>query len=101
MEKKRRYQPEGFAERLKSVWLGSGLTQAEVARRIGYERKAVSAWMYGDYVPGILVLSRLCALFHVSADYLLFGKEKRCIYGRQAGNCDVSEMAAESNKGRE
>lgn len=76
MAKNKRYPPEGFAERLKDLWLRSGLTQIEIGRRIGYERKTIAAWINGDYAPNILALSRLCSVFNVSADYLLFGKEK-------------------------
>lgn len=76
MARTKRFQPEGFGERLRDLWLESGLTQTEVAKRIGWERKSVSNWIYGDHAPDILALVRLCELFNVSADYLLFGKEK-------------------------
>ncbi len=76
MTMNRYYAPEGFPERLREVWLASGMTQKIVSKRIGYERKALSKWMQGDYVPNILALARLCKLFHVSADYLLFGEER-------------------------
>lgn len=76
MAKNKHYSPEGFTERLKELWLLSGLTQIEIAQRIGYDRKSIAAWINGDYVPNILALARLCSVFNVSADYLLFGKEK-------------------------
>lgn len=76
MTMNRYYAPEGFPERLREVWLASGMTQNEVSKRIGYERKSISKWMSGDYAPNTLALARLCRLFHVSADYLLFGEEK-------------------------
>lgn len=76
MAKSKHYSPEGFSERLRDLWLISGLTQKQIAKQIGYERKSVRAWIYGDYVPNILALARLCSVFNVSADYLLFGKEK-------------------------
>ena len=53
------------------------MTQAEIGRRIGFERKSVSAWINGDYAPNVLALARLCKLFRVSADYLLFGEEDK------------------------
>lgn len=76
MAKNRHYPPEGFPERLKEAWLASGMTQKEVSERTGFERKSVSQWMYGAHVPNILALARLCRLFHVSADHLLFGEER-------------------------
>lgn len=76
MAKSKHYAPEGFRKRLCDLWLLSGLTQTEIARRIGYERKSIAAWINGDCVPNILALARICSVFNVSADYLLFGKEK-------------------------
>ena len=76
MAKSRYYPPEGFPERLKEAWLASGMTQKEVSERLGYERKSINQWMYGDHVPNILALARLCRLFHISADYRLFGEER-------------------------
>lgn len=77
MARNKDYSPEGFSKRLRDLWLLSGLTQTEVASRIGYERKSICAWMNGDCAPNILALARLCSVFNVSADYLLFGKEKK------------------------
>lgn len=76
MAKIKHYPPEGFVERLRDLWLMSGLTQVQIAQRIGYDRKIVHAWMYGDYTPSVTALAGLCRIFGVSADYLLFGKEK-------------------------
>lgn len=76
MAKSKHYPPEGFSERLRELWLTSGLTQEQVAQQIGYERKSVCAWIYGDYTPNVTALAGLCLIFSVSADYLLFGKER-------------------------
>lgn len=77
MSQRKRYPPEGFCWRLYEVWLNSGLTQKEAAWRIGCERKTFMNWLYGDNAPSVLALARMCRLFGVSADYLLFGKEKK------------------------
>lgn len=74
---KRYYMPEGLSERLEKSWIASGMTQAEIGRRIEFERKSVCAWINGDYAPNVLALARLCKLFRVSADYLLFGEEDK------------------------
>lgn len=76
MAKTKHYPLRGFDERLRELWLMSGLTQKQIAQCIGYERKTVRAWIYGDCTPNALALARLCSVFNVSADYLLFGKEK-------------------------
>ena len=76
MAKNRNYSPEGFPQRLKEAWFASGMTQKEVSERTGFDRKSINQWMNGDHVPNILALARLCRLFHVSADHLLFGEER-------------------------
>lgn len=93
------YFPEGFPGRLYKEWLRSGLTQKEAARRIGVERKTFMYWLHGDTQPNVLALAKLCRLFHVSADYLLFGKEDKG--GGQKGDCDVVEASIAGNEGRE
>lgn len=63
MAKTKHYPPEGYEKRLRELWLMSGLTQKQVAQRIGYERKTVRAWIYGDCAPNVLALARLCSVF--------------------------------------
>lgn len=70
-----KYPLEGFTERLRESWVASGLTQGEVARRIGTERKAFCGYINARSMPDVLRLARLCVVFNISADYLLFGKE--------------------------
>ena len=70
-----RYPLEGFAERLRELWFASERTQAEVACRIGVDRKTFAGWIYMDSMPNALHIARMCKEFHVSADYLLFGKQ--------------------------
>lgn len=96
--RKKYYPPEGFAQRLYEVWLVSGMTQMEVSRRIRWDRKSVSAWLMGDIAPNILALARLCRLFHVSADYLLFGEEDKD--GGQKGDRDAAKTSAAGNQSR-
>ena len=69
-----RYPLEGFTERLRESWTASGLTQGEIAQRIGTERKAFCSYINARSMPDALRLARLCAVFNVSADYLLFGR---------------------------
>lgn len=75
MAYKKRYLPQCFNERLRDLWLESGLTQKQIAERIHADRKSVSKWISGEFNPNLLYFMRLCRLFRVSADYLLFGEE--------------------------
>lgn len=67
--------PEGFTERLYKVFLDSGLTFAEATRRSRVSNSALHSYIYYGRCPNALALARMCKLFNVSADYLLFGKE--------------------------
>lgn len=44
--------------------------------RLSVSRQAVSKWESGQAVPDIANIIAMCALFKVSADYLLMGKEE-------------------------
>ncbi len=77
MGNRKRYMQDSFHERLRCLWIASGLTQKQIAERIGAERKSVSKWISGEFNPSLLYFMRLCRLFHVSADWLLFGKEDK------------------------
>lgn len=85
-----RYPLEGFTERLRESWTASGLTQGEIAQRIGTERKAFCSYINAKSMPDALRLARLCAVFNVSADYLLFGGGA-IGYGRKGDDRDGTE----------
>lgn len=72
--KKKIYPLEGFAERLRDIWIVSGKTQKEIVEQIGITRGSFSSYIYGDIMPNALYLARICIVFNVSADYLLFGQ---------------------------
>lgn len=69
------YSPEGLAERLNKLCNESELTQTQIACRIGVDRSVLHRWREGARTPSALMIARLCKLFGVSADYLLFGKD--------------------------
>ena len=54
-----------------------GVSQAEIARRIGIGAGTLSKYRNDDMLPGIDTLSLLAEVFNVSADYLLTGNEKK------------------------
>lgn len=53
----------------------AGLSQEALAEKIGVSRQAVSKWETGDAEPEINKLKMLCAVFGVSADWLLSEEE--------------------------
>ena len=60
-----------LGEILRDLREGSGLTQTELAIKIGISQRKVSHLERGDIEPNMEDLRRFCAFFRVSADYLL------------------------------
>lgn len=58
------------AERLRKLREEKGLSQSEVAKLIGVTRTAYLHYETGRYKP-VRKINELCALFNVSADYIL------------------------------
>lgn len=48
-----------------------GMTQTELAKRLGITRSSVNAWEMGISVPSTQYIVELARLFKVSTDYLL------------------------------
>ena len=53
-----------------------GLTQNELAEKLGVSNKAVSRWESGRGYPDISVFPALASLFGVTLDYLMLGERK-------------------------
>ena len=60
-----------LSERIKTLRVEAGLTQAELARKCGLSRSAVNGWEVGVSVPSTQYIIELAKIFHVSTDYLL------------------------------
>lgn len=63
-----------IAERIKVLRKSKGLSQEELADRIGVSRQAVSKWESGHNVPDPEKIILLSAALEVTTDYLLLGK---------------------------
>ena len=59
------------SEKLKALREARGLTQLQVANRIGISKAMISAYETASKTPSIEVLIRLSRLFGVSVDYLV------------------------------
>lgn len=69
------YCPIGFAKRLSEEIINSGLTVTQISKRTKIARSSIYGYMYYGITPNVTHLAKICATIHVSADYLLFGKE--------------------------
>lgn len=67
----------GIAERIKKERLNKGLTQQEVADKMGRSRSLICKLETGELPPNELYLSELARALNVSTDYLLRGENSR------------------------
>jgi len=59
------------ADRIKSLRVAKGWTQADLARKLGMTRNGVNSWEQGFSMPSPALLVELSKVFSVSTDYLL------------------------------
>ena len=60
-----------IADKIKTLREKQGITQAELAKKLGITRAGVNAWEMGISVPSTQYIVALALFFGVSADYLL------------------------------
>ncbi len=60
-----------FAENLKRMRVAAGMTQAQLAQRLGVDQRTVSAWEKGVARPSFETLALICDLFDENFDSLL------------------------------
>ena len=60
-----------MAERLTNLREKIGLSQSEVARRLGVNRTTINAYEQNEIKPSLNKLIALADLYHTSADYIL------------------------------
>ena len=65
-----------FGNILKKLRLEEGMTQAQLADRLGVTKSVVSYYELHERMPSPEILIKLAAIFHVSTDYLL-GLDKK------------------------
>lgn len=58
-------------EHIRELRIQRGMTQVDLAKRLGVSKSVVSSYENGIHLPPYDILIRLSALFGVSCDYLL------------------------------
>ena len=74
-----------FGKKLKELRKGAGMTQEELAKKLGVTKSVVSYYELHERTPSPDVLVSLAEIFHVTADYLLGIEYKKTI--------DVSDLS--------
>ncbi len=68
------YSPIFVGERIRLVRKAHGLSQSELARKIGFSVTALSGWENGRTRPRIDAAEKIIDVFDLTLDYLLLGR---------------------------
>lgn len=60
-----------ICDRIRTLRKDSGMSQADLARRLNVTRSSVNAWEMGLSAPTAQYIIELANLFHCSSDYIL------------------------------
>ena len=71
--------PEQIGTRIRATRRDRGMTQDDLASRIGVSRSAVAQWETGRAGQVTGNLSRIAALLEVNVEYLMHGDDKRAV----------------------
>lgn len=85
---------KGMGERLFNLRKNNGLSQEELAEKVGVSRQTVYKWEADKVQPTHDKIEMLCELFCVSANYLL---GETCV-SESPDNSEVIEMMSRQNK---
>ena len=66
-----------FSERLKKLRKDAGLTQIDVASKLGISQQAYASWEQGIKKPTQENLVKIAQIFNVSIDYLVGNSEEK------------------------
>ena len=82
-----------FSENLKFRRKAAGLTQKQLAEKLGYTEKSVSKWESGESVTPSIVLPKLSALLRVSIDELLSDKAETIEGSIPSKTCSIPDFS--------
>ena len=64
-----------FSDRLKTALEKSGITQTQLADRLGITEVSVSRYVNGTRIPKALIVTKIAKVLNVPLEYLMLGKE--------------------------
>lgn len=68
-----------IADKIRYLRDKAGLTQTDLANRLGISRSAVNAWEMSLSSPSVANIIEMTQIFHVNADYLLSVSDKMLV----------------------
>ena len=88
-----------FSDNLKFRRKAAGLTQKQLAEKLGYTEKSVSKWESGESVTPSVLLPKLSTLLRVSIDELLSDKAETAYYlGVDGGGTKTEFLLCDKNR---
>ena len=79
-----------IADRIKYLRDKVGMTQTDLAKRLGISRSAINSWEMSLSTPSLSNIVEMTKIFHVSADFLLASDDKMTV--------DISELSNEERE---
>lgn len=74
MANKRTIPPAGMPERITKCMKDRNMNSCQPARILGVDRKRIYDYKNGVSVPNASIVAKMCEVFDVAADYLIFGR---------------------------
>lgn len=85
-----------FGKRISALRRRAGLSQAELAEKLGVTSQAVSKWECGNAVPDIDILLELSHLYRVTINGMLEGPDLLCeLTGKETGASGIAYFVPE------
>lgn len=60
-----------LSQRIREARTARGMSQVELARRVGISKQSLSNWENGNILPSVEMLTRLAWHLNITTDYLL------------------------------
>ena len=79
-----------IADRIRYLRDKMGMTQTDLAKRLGISRSAVNSWEMSLSSPSVSNIVEMMQIFHVSADYLLSVSDRMLV--------DLSSLSSEEQE---
>ncbi len=85
-----------FGKRVKELRKSNGYTIEQFAAKIGVAKSTVGYYENDNRMPDIEILSRICGVFDVPADYLLGRTNTAAVKGKMKTACELTGLSDEA-----